>query len=155
MDFSPERPFACLPNGVMRQRDRVTNGTIDMEAIARRQREGWRLIALEWERESDGEAVQRAVEPPFGYQVAGDCSRLEEHPAEAEVLRTVMRGVVHDRPLSQIADDLNKRGFRTRSGDLWNPATVFRLMPDLINSGPRIFSAPDWPSIRDSAGAGA
>jgi Recombinase len=137
----------------MRQRDRITSGTIDMEAIARRQREGWKLVALEWERQSPDDPVQSAVDPPFGYQVAGDCSRLEEHPAEAEILRTIMRGVVHDQPLSDIADELNRRGFRTRAGDPWNAAKVFRLMPDLINNGPRILSAPDWPAVRDSAAA--
>ena len=134
----------------MRQRDRVSSGAIDMEAIARRQREGWQLVALEWERTSPEEAPQRAVDPPFGYQVAGDCSRLEEHPGEAEVLRLVMKGVVHERSLSLIADELNERGFRTRKGDLWNPAKVYSLMPDLINHGPRILSAPDWPAIRAS-----
>ena len=138
----------------MRQRDRI-NGNFDLELIGRRQREGWRLVGLEWEREEPGEQPRPAFDPPYGYQVANDCSRLEEHPGESEILRTVMRGVVNDRPLSQIADDLNSRGFRTRSGDKWNPAKVFRLMPDLVDNGPRIFSSPDWPALRHTSSTNA
>jgi hypothetical protein len=130
----------------MRQRDRVTG--IDMEVIGRRQREGWRLVGLEWERSDPGDPAQAFVDPPYGFQVAADCSHLEEHPAEAEVLRTVLRGVVNDQPLSEISDELNRRGFRTREGQTWNPAKVFRLMPDLVEHGPRIFASPEWPALR-------
>jgi hypothetical protein len=136
----------------MRQRDRI-NGDVDLELIARRQREGWRLVGLEWERQGGPESEQSSIDPPYGLQISSDCAHLERHPAEAEILRAVMLGVVNDRPLSEIADDLNRRGFRTRAGELWNPATVFRLMPDLIDNGPRIFSSPEWPSLRQSAGS--
>jgi hypothetical protein len=133
----------------MRQRDRIS-GNLDLELIGRRQREGWRLVGLEWERDEPGERPQTAVDPPFGFQVAGDCSHLEEHPSESEILRTIMRGVVNDRPLSQIAEELNTRGFRTRGGETWSPARVFRLMPELVDNGPRIFSSPEWPALRQA-----
>ena len=34
----------------------------------------------------------------------------------------------------------SEQRFRTRSGALWNPVSVFNLLPRLIEVGPRIFS---------------
>jgi hypothetical protein len=126
-------------------------GTLDSDLIRERENAGWRLVAVEWERHADAEDYTRYVEVPFGLRIAADCRHLEEHPVEAEVLRTVMQGVVNDHPLSRISDELNLRGYHTRSGERWNPARVFRLMPALVDSGPRIFSEPDWPERRKSA----
>jgi len=55
-----------------------------------------------------------------------------------------MELVVQDQRLSQIATELNNQGFRTRNGFLWNPASVFELLPRLIEAGPRIFTSDEW-----------
>jgi len=141
----------CLMDVRQRVRD-IVFGTLDQELVRRREADGFRLIAVEWERNTTaapGKADLR--DAPFGLRVASDCQHLEWDPDEAEVLRAVMHGVIHDRSLSFIADDLNKRGYRTRGGEMWNPASVFRLMPDLVDNGPRIFSEPEWPARRQSA----
>ena len=124
-------------------------GELDLQDVKRRRDAGWRIAAIEWESESADAALQSdALQVPFGLRVAGDCHHLEEDPAEAEILRTVMRMVVHDRPLSQISAELNGRGFKTRSGVPWGPADVFRLMPVVVESGPRIFADPGWAAAR-------
>jgi hypothetical protein len=135
--------------GPERLREEV-RGEIDPHLLEDRRRAGWRLAAIEWERETAAAAAsQGRVEVPFGLRIAADCSHLETDATETEVLRTVLRGVVHDRPLSAIAQELNGRGFRTRTGEVWNPAKVFRLMPAVIENGPRIVSNPGWTSFRD------
>ena len=56
--------------------------------ITRRTEQGWRLVAVEWERElPKGETTDKADEVPFGLQIAKDAQRLEENPSEQEVLR--------------------------------------------------------------------
>jgi hypothetical protein len=43
-----------------------------------------------------------------------------------------------------VAEELNRRGFRTRAGGDWSPVAVFNLLPRLIEVGPRIFSSEEW-----------
>ena len=52
--------------------------------------------------------------------------------------------IVADRPLSQIAEELNARGLRNRQNHLWTPGAVFDLLPRLIDVGPRLVKSPDW-----------
>lgn len=130
-----------------RLRDRIP-GAIDPGLIREREEAGWRMVAIEWERSDNGSTPAAFLEPPYGLRVAPDCQHLEEHPVEAEILRLVMQGVVNDQPLSHIAAGLNRRNLRTRAGEPWTPASVFRLMPALVESGPRIFSEPEWPERR-------
>jgi hypothetical protein len=135
--------------GPERLRDEV-HGEVDASLLETRRRAGWQVAVIEWERDATPGPVKRhRVEVPFGLRIASDCSHLEADETETEVLRTVMRGVVNDRPLSAIAQELNGRGFRTRTGEAWNPAKVFRLMPAVIENGPRIVSSPEWPAFRD------
>jgi hypothetical protein len=84
--------------------------------------------------------------------VAGDCRHLEEDPRETEVLRILMRMIVADRGLAQTADELNQRGYTTRAGNPWGPADVFRLMPALVDSAPRIIGNPGWAAERHAVG---
>jgi hypothetical protein len=128
----------------------IVHGELDPALLEERRHAGWRLSAIEWERGTGPAGGNGSVEVPFGFRIASDCSHLEPDESEAEVLRTVMRGVVKDRPLSAISEELNRRGFRTRRGELWNPAKVFRLMPAVIDQGPRIVTDPGWPSFRDT-----
>ena len=115
------------------------------EEIARRSQEGWKLVAVEWERElSDAEVIARGEEVPFGLQVSKDAARLEENPTEQEVLFLMMELTVQDGPYWAIAEELNRRGHRTRQGERWTPVSVFQMLPRLIEVGPRIFATGEW-----------
>ena len=88
------------------------------DEIAQRAQQGWRLVAIEWEREiPKDQAVDRADQVPFGLQISTDAQRLEENPTEQEILRLMMELTVQDGPYSAIAEELNQRGYRTR--EVW------------------------------------
>lgn len=110
---------------------------------------GWRLVAVEWERDiAVPQPSPRHVDTPFGTQVAADCRQLEEHAREQRALRVMLDGVSRDRPLEEIAAELNRNGLETRQGARWNVATVFRMLPRLIDTGPAILASPEWQSSR-------
>jgi hypothetical protein len=120
-------------------------GDFSPEMLRDRQAAGWRVAAIEWVRDTEEHAESGPrIDPPFGMRVAGDCAHLEEEPGECEVLRTVMRMIVHDEPLSKITLALNERGHRTRAGQPWTEAAVFALMPVIVDHGPRIFADARW-----------
>ncbi|MBI1786803.1 MAG: recombinase family protein [Acidobacteria bacterium] len=110
----------------------------------RKAEEGWKLAAIEWQREAGDVAGAATEEIPFGLQVAGDGRYLIENPAEMQVLVLIMEFIVQDKRFSQIAAELNRRGFHTRDGSSWSPSAVFNLMPRLIDAGPKIFSSQEW-----------
>jgi hypothetical protein len=120
--------------------------------FARQAEQGWRLVAVEWEREvPDSEESKKAEEVPFGLQVARDGARLEPNPAEQEVLFQMMELTVQDGPYSAIADELNRRGYRTREGYKWTAISVFQMLPRLIEVGPKIFATREWQQRRPAA----
>jgi hypothetical protein len=116
--------------------------------IARHAEQGWRLVAVEWERDRTDNASQRPEEVPFGLQIAPDAQRLEDNPSEQEVLRLMMELTVQDGPYSAIAEELNQRGYRTRQGMRWTPISVFQMLPRLIEVGPKIFASDEWQERR-------
>jgi hypothetical protein len=129
---------------VVRYREAVSAMPDDAE-LAARARAGWRLVAVEWERDAVAEAGKsEAIEIPFGLKVSADCRHLEEDPQEMEVLVTGMELMISEAPFSRIADELNRRGFRRRDGTAWSPISIFNLLPRLIEIGPRIFPSDDW-----------
>ena len=105
--------------------------------------EGWRLVAIEWERGATP-AEDSSEDIPFGLRVASDCRRLEDNPDEMEVLMLLMEVIVRDGPLSKAAQLINERGYRMRDGNLWTPAALFRLLPRLIDVGPRLSKSDEW-----------
>ena len=108
-------------------------------------------VAVEWEREATAEKpaiTQPPAEVPFGLKVAGDCAHLEEDTNEREVLVAMMELTIQDGPYSSIAEELNRRGFRTREGVRWTPVSVFQMLPRLIEVGPRIFNSLEWQERR-------
>jgi hypothetical protein len=123
-------------------------GDLDPDLVRQRQSAGWRLMAVEWERDTAEPLPGDRIEVPYGMRVARDCHHLEEDPVEGEILRTIMQMVVQDRPLSKITVELNRSGWRTRAGNPWTVADVFRLMPILVDSGPRMFADPGWAATR-------
>jgi hypothetical protein len=81
---------------------------------------------------------------PYGLRVSPDCKHLEENAGEKQALVLMMDLIVQDAPLSLVAEELNRKGFRTRAGANWTPGSVFDMLPRLIQVGPRIFSSADW-----------
>jgi recombinase len=110
---------------------------------------GWKLAAVEWAREAESDKSGEAAEEiPFGLKVAEDCMHLEVHATEREALLLMLELIVQDRSLSQVATELNERGFRTRRGAEWSPGSVFNLLPRMIEVGPRVFSQAEWAARR-------
>ena len=108
--------------------------------------EGWRPVAVEWEREAEGSSRGGALreEVPYGLQVADDCLYLVENPTEVEAMRLMLEQIVADKPLSTAAQELDRRGFRQRGGAKWTQVAVFNLLPRLIEVAPRIYSSDEW-----------
>jgi len=126
-------------------------GPVDAEHMRQKTEAGWRLVALEWQREissEDAESETLIQEIPYGLRVAGDCLHLEENPDEKNALLMMMELIVREDPFSQIAAELNERGFRTRTGARWTPVSVFNMLPRLIEVGPKIFSSEEWEARR-------
>jgi len=129
----------------------VPTRLLDADYLRERAEAGWKLVAIEWQRPvegGEGEARGLVEEIPFGLRVAEDCSRLEEDPTEKEILVLMMDLIVDDYPLSKVAEELNRRRFRTRQGASWSVVTVFNMLPRLIEVGPRIFSSDEWAERR-------
>ncbi len=127
------------------------SGPLDMDVLRQRLVEGWKLVAIEWERElpAEQEAVpSRTHQTPFGCQLAEDASGLEENRTEMEILLRMMELLVEEVPYSYIADELNRAGFRTRAGRNWSQISVFEMLPRLIELGPAIFSSAEWRNRR-------
>jgi len=123
-----------------------------IEHLMERVEAGWKLVALEWEREAADSplAANEGVveEIPFGLKVADDCSGLVENPFEREVIVTALDMIVEDCPLSQVADELNRRGYKMRDGNPWTPSALFVLLPRMIQIGPRVFTSSEWTTRR-------
>lgn len=129
---------------IERIREKVT-GTIDPENLKRKTEAGWRLVALEWRREIEGEAPRQPEEEvPYGLRVSEDCLRLEEDAEEKEILMQMNAMLVQDYPFSRVANELNELGFRTRRGAPWSQVSVFMMLPRLIELGPQIFTSEKW-----------
>ncbi|HEY6253593.1 MAG TPA: recombinase family protein [Candidatus Angelobacter sp.] len=127
-------------------------GPVDAEHMRQKTEAGWRLVALEWQREIPGEEAESETliqDIPYGLRVAGDCLHLEEDPDEKNALVMMMDLIVRDDPFSQVARELNQRGFRTRTGSQWNPVSVFNMLPRLIEVGPKIFSSEEWQARKE------
>ena len=114
---------------------------------------GWRLVALEWEREIEfsGEPEPPVVEVgseeiPFGLRIASDCRHLEDDPLEVQTLKFLGEMIVQDISFRSMAEALNVREYRTRDGQPWTASSVFKLIPRLIEIAPRLLSGSEWDS---------
>ena len=130
------------------------SGLINLDELKKFQSEGWKPVAVEWERELPeaevGSAQSGLVEdPPFGLRVK-DSSTLEEDPRETETLVAMMDLIIQDGPYSFIAQELNRKGYRTRDGLKWTSVSVFQMLPRLIDAGPKIFSTDEWRRKQES-----
>jgi Recombinase len=120
------------------------------EYLKQREAAGWRMVAVEWEREVQAESaaasteLARGEEIPYGTRIANDCLHLEENPTEMQVLNHLAEMIVQDHSYQRMADSLNERALRTRDGKPWTALAVFKLTPRLIEVAPRILSGAEW-----------
>ncbi len=102
------------------------------EYLRPRKAAGWRLVAVEWEREAQVEPAAASVEAaggeeiPYGTRIAGDCLHLEDNPAEMQVLNHLAEMIVQDHSYQHMAESLNEGAFHT------------------IEVAPRILSGAEW-----------
>jgi hypothetical protein len=114
------------------------------EMLEARRKEGFRLVAVEWEREGVSPAPEGRRPIPYGLRISTDCLHLEVNPSEREVVATIIAMIASDHPLSRIAAGLNQRGFRTRGGAEWTQLRIFQMLPRVIEIGPEILSQREW-----------
>jgi len=126
----------------------LVTGELDPEHVRARTAAGWKMVAVEWQREGQADDNGFREEVPYGLQVGNDCLHLVDNPREREALVLMMDLIVQDHPLSFVARELNLRGHRTREGAPWSQVSVFNLMPRLVEAGPRIFSSEEWEARR-------
>ena len=126
-------------------------GPLDATYVKQREQAGWKLVAVEWERAAAAAATEPTVEAPpslqdapFGFRVAGDCEHLEQNPTEMQFLLSMMELIIQDISLVKVAEELNRKGFRTRKGVEWGPVAVFNMLPRLIELTPQIFNNEEW-----------
>jgi len=119
-----------------------------LEHLVERVEAGWKLVAIEWERAAAGAPLatnEHVVEEiPYGLRVSDDCSGLVASETERQIVITALDMIVEDCPLSQIADELNRRGHTTREGVEWTPSALFTLLPRMIQVGPKVFRSEEW-----------
>jgi hypothetical protein len=127
----------------------LVTGELTQEYLRLKAAAGWKLVAVEWVRDTSrkGEAKTRE-EVPYGLQVSDDCRHLEENTSERQAMLLMLELIVQDTRLSEVAESLNRQGFRTRAGARWNAADVFDLLPRLIEVGAGAFSTKDWANRR-------
>jgi hypothetical protein len=126
----------------------VVSGGLGAAELREQTEKGWKLVAIEWEREVETGETQLPGEVPFGLQIAPAAKQLEENPVEREILFLLMELIVQEGSYARIAEELNRRGFRTRRGAEWNQVSVFEMLPRLIEVGPRVFQSSEWQKRR-------
>jgi Recombinase len=133
-------------------RDEI-EGPVSLDYFHKRTVEGWKLKAVEWERADEAAANEpkEKLNAPYGIEVVPDTARLQPKTDEVEVLKTILEMIVVEKGVSQIADDLNGRGFTMRGGKPWNSSAVFNLLPRLIEAAPDILKRDDWHERRKKA----
>jgi Recombinase len=125
----------------------VLPGPLTAAHIDQKSAEGWKPVAVVWERQvEDGQTTpaEIAEDVPYGLKISENCAELEQDIQEKEALLVMLEMIIQDKPLSEIADALNQRGFRTRHNTKWTPGTVFDMLPRLIEVGPRVFTSEEW-----------
>jgi hypothetical protein len=105
-------------------------------------------VAIEWEREVETSENQLPGNVPFGLRIEPETQRLEENPEEREILVQLMELLVQEGSYARIADEINRRGYRTRQGTPWSPISVFEMLPRLIEVGPYLFRSSEWEKRR-------
>lgn len=135
----------------MKKTERVrqlVTGPLQSSDLKQNTEKGWKVVAIEWEREVDVPEERLPGGVPFGLQLVPDTQELVDDPDEREVLFQLMELMVEEGSYARIADELNRRGFRTRDGSRWTPVSVFEMLPRLIEVGPHVFRSAEWEQRR-------
>jgi hypothetical protein len=132
-----------MSNRTQRERQ-VVNAPVEAQELQRRAKDGWRLVAVEWERDLPQTTPDLGDQVPFGLQLSPGTATLEMNSNEWQALILMMDMTVQEGPYWTIAEELNRRGFRTREGQPWTPISVFQMLPRLIEIGPKIFATDEW-----------
>jgi hypothetical protein len=120
----------------------VVSGKVDEGYFSTKLKEGWRVAVVHWERVVESDAPEQSTwteDVPYGLRVAGDCVHLEENPVERRTMELMLKLLSGDKSMSQIAEELNVQGFRTRRGGAWTQAAIFNMLPRLIEAAPQIW----------------
>ena len=124
------------------------SGPLNAQEMENLRSQGWTMVAVEWQREVSEEERAEA-EVPFGLQVSGGA--LHEDSAETTALVDMLELIIDEGPYWRVAEELNRRGRRTRRGTKWSPVSVFEMLPRLIEVAPRIFSSAEWQRRKQAA----
>ena len=139
-----------------RVRQQLT-GPLQDSDLKQNTEKGWKVVAIEWEREVEVPEERLPGDVPFGLQLVSDTKQLVDDPHEREILFHLMELMVEEGSYARIADEINRRGFRTRDGSRWTPVSVFEMLPRLIEVGPHVFRSAEWEkrrrgtAVRDTA----
>jgi len=129
----------------------VLSGPLTPADIERKATEGWKPVVVVWERKVENgqpQPVDIAEDVPYGLKISESCLELEQDIQEKEALLVMLEMIIQDKPLSEIAESLNQRCFRTRHNTNWTPGAVFDMLPRLIEVGPRVFTSEEWVARR-------
>ena len=144
----------------MKKTERVRQlltGPLQDSDLKQHTEKGWKVVAIEWEREVDAPEERLPGDVPFGLQLVSETKQLVDDPDEREILFELMELMVQEGSYARIADEINRRGFRTRDGSRWTPVSVFEMLPRLIEVGPHVFRSAEWekrrrgPAVRGTA----
>jgi hypothetical protein len=138
----------------MRQLRDELESPVSLDYFHQRTVAGWKLKAVEWERADESAAEplsQDKVAAPYGIEVVPDTARLQPKTDEVEVLQSILEMIVVEKGVSNIAEDLNSKGFLMRNGKPWTSTAVFNLLPRLIEAAPDILKRHDWAERRKKA----
>ena len=131
----------------------IISGPLTPDYFQQRTAKGWIVTAVEWrkpvmqEEESPTPAGSQQ-EVPYGQRVAPDCGHLVEDEYEMELLLFIYEKTVSGWRPTEVAAELNHRGYRTRPGSYWTAGAVFDLLPRLVELSPKLQARPDWPLRR-------
>lgn len=137
-----------MPTQHMRE---ILSGPLTAADLERKAAQGWKPAAVIWAREApaDPSPLADITQPvPYGLKIAEDCAQLEQDMQEREALMLMLEMIIQEKSLTQIAEELNQRGFRTRLQHKWTPGSVFDMLPRLIEVGPRVLSTDEWVARR-------
>jgi len=135
----------------MKKTERVRQlltGPLQYFDVTQNTEKGWKVVAIEWEREVEVPEERLPGDVPFGLQLVSDTQQLVDDPDEREILFQLMELMVEEGSYARIADEINRRGFRTRDGSRWTPVSVFEMLPRLIEVGPHVFRSAEWEKRR-------
>src|SRR3954468_5307905 len=126
----------------------VVTGPLQEADLKQNSDKGWKVVAIEWEREVESTQERLPGDVPFGLELAPDTHQLIEDPDEREILFQLMELMVEEGSYARIAEEINRRGYRTRDGSRWTPVSVFEMLPRLIEVGPHVFRSAEWEKRR-------